>query len=146
MGSSKIILVTGLCIMLGFYAYQIQRASLVVKEIGNYKVYETQSRLLAMSAENMAVYQLSNSYIFHLHPGSKFITTINGDTLQFIITELDTDAEIAKITATGKYGSITTIRNSFLVKHASDHPEYKYAVRRYHWSTRSVYTEPQTYR
>lgn len=134
--------------MLGFYAYQIQRASAVTRDIGNYKVYETQSRMLAMSAENMAVHQLSQYHTFHMHHGFRFTTTLDGDTLQFIITELvgGEDAETAKITAIGKCGGITTVRYSTLVKHANEYPEYKYAVLRNQWSTRNVYTKPQIFR
>ena len=54
MGSSKIILVSGLCVMLGFYAYVIQQASTAIVQNGTARRAQTQARMLSNAALNMA--------------------------------------------------------------------------------------------
>ncbi len=103
MGSSKIILVSGLCVMLGFYAYVIQKASQSIVSAGTDRRTTTQARLLSNAALNTVNYYFST-------PGgqtsyNKSNVSMSGGKMSWSTdTTYMTSMGIVTVTATGVYG------------------------------------------
>ena len=138
MGSSKIILVSGLCVMLGFYAYVIQKASSSIVSTGSDRRALTQARMLSNAAMNMANYYLST-------PGgeSYYVVSgqpISGGTMSWYVSTAGLPNE-ARVTAVGVFGTDTVTQRATLGL-TSVFQDWRGRHQWNQWGLRKVYADP----
>jgi hypothetical protein len=140
MGSSKIILVSGLCVMLGFYAYVIQKASSAIVMNGTERRAQTQARMLSNAAVNMANYELST-------PGNEAYYNMtampmSGGTMSWNISTAGMPNE-ARVTAIGVFGVDTVVQRATLGK-TSVIPSFRGRHQWNQWGVEKIYSDAPT--
>jgi len=139
MGSSKIILVSGLCVMLGFYAYVIQKASNSIISAGSDRRASTQARMLSNAALNLATVYLST-------PGGESYYTVTGQqmsggTMSWWVTQGGLPADQARVTVMGVFGVDTVSQVALLSKTST--PQNWGGRRQWNqWGVVKIYTNP----
>jgi hypothetical protein len=139
MGSSKIILVSGLCVMLGFYAYVIQKASNSIISTGADRRASTQARMLSNGALNMATVYLSTA------GGESYYTvtgqSMSGGTMSWSITQSGFPADQAQVTAMGVFG-VDTVSQIALLSKTSTPQDWGGRRQWNQWGVVKIYTNP----
>jgi len=111
MGTSKIILVSGLCVMLGFYAYVIQQASQAVISTGTDRRARVQARMMSAAAINVVAYCLSTGESERYNKSNR---PMSGGTVSWAVTYLNGDT--AAVTGSAIFGADTVVQYAALSK------------------------------
>jgi hypothetical protein len=139
MGSSKIILVSGLCVMLGFYAYVIQKASSSIVNAGSDRRASTQARMLSNAAMHLGTVYLST-------PGGEAYYTVtgksmSGGTVSWWVTTGGLPADQAMVTAMGVFG-VDTVSQVALLSKTSTPQNWGGRHQWNQWGVVKIYTNP----
>jgi hypothetical protein len=135
MGSSKIILVSGLCVMLGFYAYVIQKATQSIVASGSDRRAVTQARLISQAALNVTCYYLSNPTSLGgqlTKSGKEF----SGGTMSWSIDTTRYSVGEASVVTKGFFGADTVIQYGKLKVVST-------GIGKKRWGVAALYTTPQ---
>jgi hypothetical protein len=138
MGSSKVILLGAVSMMIGMYALKIQQADSQVMNISGTRSNEYQAFELAKTGVDLAVTELSaiNSSLNGTRTQSLF-----GGTVTYVLAKIDADNE--KVTSTAKFGTETRTLVAYLAQTGSGSVWIGKKKKNWsRWSTVKVYVEP----
>jgi hypothetical protein len=137
MGSSKIILVSGLCVMLGFYAYVIQKATESIVASGTDRRAVTQARLISSAALNVSCNYLSgSSWKENLVRNNK---EISGGAMSWLIDTTRYSLGEVSVMTKGVFGKDTVVQYAKLLKGVTVGGKKRWN----RWGLGSIFARPQ---
>ena len=137
MGSSKVILLGAVSLMIGMYALKIKQADRTISDIGSSRSEEYQATELAKTGIDLAVNELSTTTITNDTKTQSFF----GGSVTYVLKKIDANNE--KVTATATFGSQTRTLVAYLEQTAGG--TYLVGKKKKNWSrwsTVKVYVQP----
>jgi hypothetical protein len=136
MGSSKIILLCGMCISIGFYAYAILDVNSEIMQLGQSKSYQVQALEIANTGAQIAAYYLATpTWSDGL---SKTNYSLYGGKLTYSIDMSNYYYGQATVTSIGDFGGVKVKQVAYLTK---TKPAYRLSRRSWNmWTINQIYT------